>query len=341
MSYYHKMQEIKEKQQYNDLWKKYKFSILQSWEWGEIKSKEWKVKRLAIKDIPVTILYKKFPIFNFKFGYIPRGFSNSILDQILLEELIDYTKKELDLTHLVIDPNLTKNIEIFSKSGFKSTGKTIQPNQTNIIDLTKSQEELWQDLSSSMKRIINKARKNNCEVEIKKDPEEALKIFLEMNSGINARNNYSKFSDSYYRRVWENLHPKSMAEILVIKHQNENIGAYFVAYAGETTYEWYGGLTNTGKKLKAGPLLKWESIMEAKRRGLKIYDQWGVAKKIGPGQEDFAKDDQFYYISIFKTRFGGTYKQFLPQQTIILKPLQYRIYQFGEFLIRLKLKFKR
>ncbi|MBN1331383.1 peptidoglycan bridge formation glycyltransferase FemA/FemB family protein [Candidatus Dojkabacteria bacterium] len=327
-----------DKKQYDELFQKHKFSILQSWQWGEIKSADWKVERLIVGNFPVTIFYKKFPIFGFKFGYIARGFSDDILENWMLIELTEYAKEDLKLSHLIIDPNMTKGQESFSQAGFKITGKTIQPNQTNIIDLAKNEEELWRGLSSSMKRTINKARKNCCSVQIERDPVKALEVFLEMNSKINARNSYSKFSDNYYRRIWEKLQPEDMAEVLVLKHKEENIGAYFVAYAGESAYEWYGGVNDSGKELKAGPLLKWESIMEAKKRELKYYDQWGVARKTGEGTEDFKKNDPLYYVSVFKMRFGGTYKQFLLQQTIVFRGFQYRIYQLGETAVKLKLK---
>lgn len=314
--------EAKEKQ-YKELWEKFELSLLQSWEWGEIKKPQWEPKRIIIKDYPVTILTKSTPLLHSKFGYISRGLNSSVLSREFLEELKSYGK-QLHLSHLLIDPDIQDTKEsqnIFSSQGFKTNGKTIQPNQTNIINLTKSQDELWSDLSSSIRRSVNKSQKLGCEVKSYTNSQEAFETFYQILDTLETRNSFIRFPKSYYYNIWNTLSPLGMSKIFIITKENKPLASYMLCYTKTKAYELYGGVLEEGKDLKAGPLLKWSTIEDAKHMGLKLYDQWGVAPMITDNQYD--KKDELFYISIFKSRFGGNYYEFLPQQIYIFDKLGY------------------
>jgi lipid II:glycine glycyltransferase (peptidoglycan interpeptide bridge formation enzyme) len=322
------IERIEDRSTYMDQFQKYDLDLLQSWQWGQIKDNEWEPIRLFIDEVPVNLLIRKLPLLNKYFGYIPRGFNPQTISSEWLNDLTLYCSKELNLSHLIIDPNLAQNSEyesLFGELGFKTSGKTIQPNQTNVIDLTRSDHDLWMDLRASTRRNIKKSSERfGCKVEKHKSGEEAIKRFNAVNAQINTRNKFIKHSSDYFSNVWKILSNSSMAKIFIVTHDNKDIAAYFLAYTTKQAFELYGGVTDEGKPLRAGHTLKWECIKDAKASGLIKYDQWGVARFLkDPKQPEnkqkwyFDPHDELSYISEFKSSFGGTYTEFMPQQTMV------------------------
>ena len=196
------------------------------------------------------------------------------------------------------------------------------------------------DLRASFRRNIKKSSARfNCRVEKFENGDEAVERFILVSEKINTRKKFIKHTPAYFRKAWNILSPKGMAKIFIVVHEadgeKEDVAAYFLAYTKNEAFELYGGVTDSGKPLRAGHLLKWECIKDAKASGLKLYDQWGVARFLG---NDFDKNDELYYITEFKSSFGGKYKEFLQQQTIVFDKMSCRIYNFLQKVNKLKLK---
>ena len=48
------------------------------------------------------------------------------------------------------------------------------------------------------------------------------------------------------------------------------------AQSNYTSFELYGGVTETGQKVRANYILKWTAMLEMKKRGVKRYDFNGL-----------------------------------------------------------------
>lgn len=354
------MERIEDKKIYMNYFNAFDLDFLQSWQWGEIKKPQWVPVRIVHDEVPVSILLRKVPFCNKYFGYIPRGFNEQILNSEWLKDMLEFCNKKIKLSHLIIEPNLPQNeeyIQLFSNLLFRNTGKTIQPNQTNIIDLSKNENELWMDLRASFRRNIKKSgARFGCKVEKHESGAEAIERFNKVSAQIHTRNKFVKHTSTYLSKAWEILSADNMAKIFIVTHDGEedrgksqgqekskkDVAAYFLAYTKKRAFELYGGVTDEGKPLRAGHLLKWECIKDAQMSGLKFYDQWGVAKfienKAQPEKSDFDKKDELYYISEFKSNFGGQYKEFMSQQTIIFNKTYFEIYSLMQNINKLKLK---
>ena len=78
----------------------------------------------------------------------------------------------------------------------------------------------------------------------------------------------------------------------------------------------YGASTPPGQKLKAVYLLQWQIMLDAKERGLKLYDLWGVAP---PG----ADKHRFARLTKFKSNFGGDRCDWLRAHDLVLSKPHY------------------
>ena len=91
--------------------------------------------------------------------------------------------------------------------------------------------------------------------------------------------------------------------------------AFIIFYGNEAAYH-YGVSTQEGREYPGAYLIQWEAVKEAKKRGLKIYNFWGVAPADNPAH-------RFYRISIFKRGFSGIDVQYLHAQDLIINRPKY------------------
>lgn len=333
------MRIITDPSEYKGLWKENHYSLLQSWEWGEIKRPTWNPIRLTENNIPIQILTRKIPFLNTSFGYIPRGFSKESINSQLLESLRSFSRKELKLSHLIIEPEITESEGVaFSSAGFYSKGKTIQPNQTNILPLHEGEEAVWMKMKGNYRRNIKKSKREGCLVKVFDTSDEALNRFYHIMEAIFARTTYVMYDKGYFSKVWSLLSKPHMAKIFIAVKGGVDVGAYFVAYDVHSAYELYGGVTIAGRDVEAGYLLKWAAIKDAIESNKQFYDHWGIAPVIG---DDYDKNHELYHISKFKEGFGGDIVKYLPQQIVVNNSFAYMVYNLGLLINGISLGIKK
>lgn len=321
--------EVKDRQEYERLWTSAGLTLFQSWAWGEVKAGEGGVFRGRVGDLPYSIFIKKFPAIKKRFGYMPRPFSEAGVLADQLKAIADHAIHSLRLTHLLVDPRQEKgSFETeFAKAGFQRSGKTIQPNYTNVIDLSRGEEPVFADMSSNFRKKIRRAVKHGCTVEeLSYDSPQSVDRFFNFMSAIYARTSYVMFGKKYFKKIWEELKPEKKVRILVVRQNKEDIGGIMYFYDNEWAYEMYGGTLDKGRSIMANYLLKWEGMKLAMKLGKSRYDQWGVAKKTG---ETYDQRDPLCKISEFKQGFGGKYVELMPQQVYMGSGLYYYMYRLG------------
>ena len=342
---------ISEKEEYETLWREKKLSFLQSWQWGEVKRGEWGVVRIVASGVPITILMKKFPLVKRSFGYIARGFGGESLSKAVLQEIVEFSKNEFRLTHLVVDPDVTDKSKesYFKEVGFVNTRKTIQPNQTNFIDLSREENDLWMELRAAFRRNIKKAEKFGCKVEMYTEGIEPIGRFWSVMEKVLRKKKFGEYTYGYYKKIWDEFSKEGMAKIYVVTKDGADLASYFLIFGTDTAYELYGGVLDEAKEFRPGHLLKWSTIKDARAMGLRHYDQWGVAKMLGGGESkmsdeggkgevegEYDKNDELYYISIFKEGFGGTYTEYLDQQTYVFDKALYGLFNLARDAVKVK-----
>lgn len=337
------LEEIGE-EKYNSLYQKQNLSFLQSWQWGEIKEPIWKPLRISDGRNCVSILLKKLPFSKKYLGYIPR----LKLDSGIISSLSEYLKSRDDIGLVLLEPDISDfDLSNLIEHSWELTHeKTIQPQQTNQIDLSLDEDPLWYGLRASARRNIKKSRKNNFKVTSYTEGDEAFEKFLKVNKQISTRRSFSRYDEKYLEKVWNIFSESGMALIHILSSADGDCGAYLVIRTQHTLYELYGGINDSAKKSKAGHQLKWESIIRAKNSGLKLYDQWGVAPLKDPDSEDlktkspilkdFNQIDPLYFISEFKFTFGGKYIPFPKQYVLVNNKLAFSIYKLSNHLLKLK-----
>jgi peptidoglycan pentaglycine glycine transferase (the first glycine) len=329
-----------EKQQYHKFWRENNGCINQSWAWGELKSSSgWGVERLGMFDgeelvAVVSVYLKTFPFSSItkllgfeKFAYIPRGLvtGNAKQRKNVLDELNEYYKDKV--AFILIDPE--KNLfdeewnEGFEKqllgTGYRPSGVTIQPNQTDIIDITKSEEDLMAAMKPKWRRNIRKSVRQGVSVS-EVTGREGIAKFYSVISSVEKNTKFVAHNLEYFEKMWDELSKDELIRIFVAEYNGQVVAAYLVVLGEKVAYEIYGGATSKGRDCEASYLLKWEIIKRLSKDGYKYYDQWGAAPK-GDLKHPLAG------VSYFKSGFGGEYVEYLPQHVKVFNSLGYLLYK--------------
>lgn len=292
------------------------FHIVQSPEWGEVKTK---IGTPAVRSGKVQFTLHKVPFLPFNVGYCPKV----DIEKIDWEGLKAAAKKHRCI-FVKLEPNQPFNhltIQPLRPS------KPIFATQTILLDLTKSEEDLLANMKQKTRYNVRLAEKKGVVVEERNDPE-ALEIFLKLQKETAKRQGFFVHPDSYYRTVWEVLHPKGMAYLLVasVEHALGNhatmqpcnhsvpLVAWMLLRYKNILYYPYGGSSVEHRKFMPSNLMMWEAIKLGKRLGCKVFDLWGATDD---------KNDPWYGFTRFKLGYGGQLVSFPGAYDLVLNSLLY------------------
>lgn len=326
--------------QYTKAWREFDGSPLQSWAWGDVKKGKWGVERIGIFDNEelisiATLFYRQFPYPKItrllglkRFVYIPRGIAvmSSSNIQKALSEIGKYLEDK-NVSFILIDPELNFFIndwnrtlkDSLEKERWEAVGETFQPNQTNIIMLDKSEEELFASFRPKWRRNIKKAKRQGVvikEVENLK----GVREFYSILRTVSERNKFGIHPQEYFEKIWNEMVKDRLVRIFSAYLKGNVVASYLLLLNEKVAYEVYGGVTKQGRDCEASFLLKWEVIKQMLVSKKIIYDQWGVSPKD-------ATKHPLLGISYFKSGFGGEYKQLLPQYGKVYNQFSFSIYR--------------
>lgn len=296
-------------------------NFLQSQQWFDTKTK------LGNKCYSVGNYFfqtTKLPYVKKTIGYMPRV----DLKKIDINELI-HKAKEANCIFLTIDPENYKqdldSIEFFNKMNLiVAEGKPIHLQNTVLIDLNKSEEELLASMKQKTRYNLKLAQKKGLNVVISSENVEYEK-FVELYLTTLKRQNYSGRSKNYLDTVWNEFKGKSV--IATVYYNSTPLASWFlIAYDNVLTYV-YGGSSEEYKNLMGPYLLVWELVKFGKEKGYQYFDLFGVKKDLSDGY------------SRFKSGFGGKQIEYSDTVDLVIDSKLYSIFNFV-YKLRNKIAFR-
>lgn len=332
-------------QQLNDktAWETFSLSnspnnFLQSYNWGKFNQEIGKeIFRLGIYEggelIGIALVIKQITRLG-TYLYLPRGpivknFTAELLQALTSHLLV--LAKEQNCIFIKIEPSReerTENQQLFSKLGFQRAVTFTQVEDAWLVDLSKSEEELLSNMRKTTRYLVRNEPKQGVSVEISESYIDA-EAFVEMLYSTSARKNFVNHPKEYYLKQFQILAKDN--EMRIFKAiKNEQVQAMaLVSFYGEMASYLHGASAVTEGQ-SVGYSLQWEAIKEAKKRGMKYYNFWGVVK-----DKNFYPGHPWYGFSLFKRGFGGHKFTYLRAQDLVLSP-KYYLYRNLEKLRRAK-----
>jgi len=294
--------------------------FLQSWEWGEFqRTVGWEVVRWGVtkeeKLVAVATLIKKPLVGGFSYWFCPRGpvvkfqIPNSRFQDIfnfLISNLAKTAKKER-VIFFRFEPLQTFAIP---DSKFQILNSIdIEPSQTSVLDLTKSNADLLAALSQKTRYNIRLAEKRG--VKIKRGGQDDFAVWWQLLQTTAARDNFRLHGREYYQQMLK----LAGGRLYLAKNDEQVLAGIFIVHFGSSAVYLHGASAAAGRNLMAPYLLQWTAISDAKNNGLTSYDFYGIDERRWPG------------VSRFKLGFGGQNKACPGTFDLVFKSLYYRIYQ--------------
>lgn len=301
-------------------------NFLQSWDFYEFHKSRGNqiVRRVAVdKDQKIQAAYAGV-IENAKRGRHLAIAGGPILDwknQTLVDQIfLDIKKISLkhNCTFARVRPQLELSADsqqIFRRAGFKKAPMYLSVEHAGVIDLNQDEEAILKGMRQRLRRALRKAAKNEIKVETSVNPAD-IHNFYKIQLQTAKRHDFFAFSEDFLTKQFTAFAPNQEAVLYTAKYQDEILAQNFMIFYGNEASYHYGVSSELGTKLSGAPLLHLQAMRDAKKRGIKRYNLWGIVP------EDAVKH-RFFGVSNFKRGFGVTELKYLPAQDLILNPIKY------------------
>lgn len=287
-------------------------SFLQSEEWADFQKRlgrnVWQVD--GINVIEHVLPKGKTYLYSPRLRPAERGFENP------LSKVKEIAKKE-NAIFLKIEPfDYAQDKFALEDYGFVKSNN-IQPLKTIILDISKSEQELLDGMHPKTRYNIGLAQKKEIKIKIqdtKNNNQTYFEDFWKLMLQTSKRDGFKSYPRAYYEKMLE----IPGAKLFLAECEGEIIAANIVLFYKSTATYLHGATSYEHRNLMAAPLLQWEQIREAKKRGCMEYDFWGIDEIKWPG------------VTRFKRGFGGKEITYPGAYDLIFQPLWYKLYKFAK-----------
>ncbi|MEK7597394.1 MAG: peptidoglycan bridge formation glycyltransferase FemA/FemB family protein [Patescibacteria group bacterium] len=316
---------------------------LQTWEWGEARKKtgveilrigEFKkvgtIHELSVQNV-FQLTFHKIPKTNYKIGYLPRSVFPS---KDILNFLSNYCKKN-KIIFIKIEPYVEKSVirnPQFVNPLIIKSKHPLFPTWTQILDLSKSEDELLKSFHSKTRYNIRLAEKKGVVIK-EMSNDKGFEIFSKLYFDTCKRQKYFGHTPEYHQIIWNNL-KKDFAHILIAFYNDVPLAAYELFYFKNILYYPYGGTSLEYRNLMASNLLMWGAIKLGKKLGATKFDMWG---SLGP---NYDATDPWSGFTRFKEGYGTKFTEFVGSYDLVINPMIYKIYNIIYKLREIYLKLR-
>ena len=250
--------------------------------------------------------------------YGPAFISDTALKSALTS-LVTEGKKH-DATFVRIEPTQQISREIIDEFHVKPvTYQHLQPQHTQVISLSQSEDELLADMAQNTRNIVRNYHKKGLTIHTSHSPSD-LPILLTLLRRVAKRTGLHTHSETYFQTQAETLLASKNAVLYYISRENEPIAAALFYDTPETRYYAHAAASDDYRKLQPGTALLGQAILDAKREGKQSFDLFGIAPPDQPNHP-------WAGFTRFKQSFGGTPLTYGGAWDIPLKPLPYLLYR--------------
>ena len=257
--------------------------------------------------------------------YAPKGplldWNNEALRTRVLNDLQSFAKKQSAI-FLKIDPDIILGRGIpnsqgdiidangqaarseFASRGWIYSSDQIQFQNTVLIDLSATEEEMLARMKPKTRYNVRLAEKKGVTVRV--GTMDDLPMLYQMYAETSVRDGFVIRDENYYMIVWKlflNVGTLKRFNVptcipLIAEVDNEPVAAIFLFIFAGRAYYVYGMSRNLHREKMPTYLLQWEAMKRAKENGCAAYDLWGAP-------EVFEESDSMWGVYRFKEGLGG------------------------------------
>ncbi len=256
-------------------------------------------------------------------------------------QALESLSQSKNLVFVRIEPQNAENAEFLLKMPRSIKTKDLNPKDTWILDLTPEKSELLTGFSQGTRTRYNQFAKKGLSVEVSRNPED-IHYLVDLQHKLAHQKKIGTFSEKYlktelaqdfatlylvhYDENIQNLNnsEQNPAPAQLSNNQNSKIIAASLFFDfGDTRFYMQSAADMEYKKLPGTVALLSTAIFDAKAKGLKKFDFWGIAPENAP------KDHPWAGFTAFKKSFGGYPVSYAGTYDLVFKPTKYRLYNLA------------
>lgn len=300
-------------------------NFLQSWYWGEFyHNLDQKIFRSGFyknNKLTGTMLSIVEEARRGKHLIVPGGPIIDWRDEDIVSAFVKEIKKIAylnDCAFVRVRPQLLSDDfskKLFRNYGFVNSPIHLHAQLTSQLNITEPEETILANMRKTTRYEIRKAEKEKIKITASRNPKE-LKEFYDLQIQTSLRQKFVPFSYRYLHEQFKVFAGNDHAILYKAFVEKKLLTQAFIIFYGNEAVYHYGVSTDEGRRHPGAYLIQWEAIKEARKRGLKRYNFWGVANN---------PKHRFYGLSIFKRGFGGEDVEYLPAQDLVINYPKYLI----------------
>ncbi len=302
--------------------------FVQDWQWGEFQKALGKdVHRFVLENNGAVVVAGQAIVNTLrgkKYLYFPYG---PMADNP--EHLREFLECLPGFDSAFVFVRIEPQLPLGSAAGNLIKSTDLSPHKTLILQLDKTEEDLFADMKPKTRYNIRIAGKKDLEIRRNENLEEcaALIVATAKRAGIRAlpADYYLKIFEFFGENAGKNA-KRIRAEFYSAWQNGDILAANLIIFYEDAAFYLFGGSSDKKKNLMAPYLLHWHAIHEAKSAGLKYYDFWGV-------EED--ENHPWHGFSRFKLGFGGRIEKYEGTYDYVFKKAWYNAYRVARKLNRI------
>ena len=196
-----------------------------------------------------------------------------------------------------------------------------QPELSWIVDLDRDFKDVLADMKPVNRNLYRNIHKKDVTFRTSQDPED-IRILLNFLHMTAKRSRFKPQSDEYLSQVAQSLMPAGAATLFIAERHGGPIAAALAYDSADTRTYAHAALDDSHRKLSAGIPLLVTLMADAKEKGLKHVDLWGVAPEDDPNHK-------WAGFTAFKKSFGGREVAYPCTWDLPVKKVRYGAYQLA------------
>ena len=272
-------------------------------------------------DFCYLAILKKTPTGNYLYvPYGPEAASPAGFEKAMTE--LTNLAKSKNAIFIRIEPQQTKNTAKYLEKPNCKKSKDLNPAHTWVLDLAAEKDAIISGFAQGTRTRYNQAAKKGLSVEVSKNPED-IKHLVRMQRAVAQKKGINTFSEKYLKTELA----QDFASLYLVHYKNPETSedkiiaaSLFFDYEG-TRFYMQSAADYEYRKLPATVALLTSAIFDAKEKGLKTFDFWGIAPEGAPANHPWAG------FTAFKKSFGGYEVDYCGTYDLVLNRTKYSLYK--------------
>lgn len=301
--------------------------LLQSWHWGEFKSRTgWQTSRLLClrEGTPVAAaqwLRRRVPLLGW-LSYLPRGpvsAPNESAAAVAVVKHVAAEARRAGAFALWVELPWEADHGPELPAEFVTTPDYIQPPATGLIDLGPPPDAVLASFRSSMRRNIRLAARRGLRVR-EATTKSDWQSFYALLTETAARDGFGIHTWPYFAALREILEAAGVAKLFLAEHAARPVGGLLLTHCGGTATYLFGASATHERNLRVGHGLQWHAMCWARENGCHTYDLWGMPATA-------STDDPLAGVTRFKQGFSPRLYRYTPTTVAALDSRRFWVWQ--------------